>query len=403
MAGEFTYERAEAGRDEGALVRMLTLAFAGGSDGVRQWVVDRIGLENLRVLRGGEGSGGLGACLARIPMGQFFGGRRVPMVGIAGVAVPPESRGAGAATRVMREGLREIYEEGVALSGLYSAKQQLYRRVGFEQAWYRFEAEVDIWRMDVVEQTPGVFEADLDDEGDRELMRDVYGRFAAAHDGCLDRGVYMWERIFVPRDVKDVWAFLIGEDRSRPEGYVILSQARRGDSGGRYDVTVHDFAATTARAMRRALGLVGEFRSVGVGVRFCCGPTHPWMWHLGDQVVEVKAKDFGMIRLVRVADALEGRGYSPSVCGEFHLKVRDELLKENDGEFVLRVEGGRGSVKRGGRGEVAMDVRALGSLYTGFASSVQLAQAGFLEGSVEAVGALGGVFGGGAPWMGDMF
>ncbi len=54
------------------------------------------------------------ACALRVPMGQFFGGRSVAMMGVAGVAVAPEARGRGLATRVMQEVLREAREEGGA-------------------------------------------------------------------------------------------------------------------------------------------------------------------------------------------------------------------------------------------------------------------------------------------------
>lgn len=45
------------------------------------------------------------ASLVRVPVGQRFGGRSVPMLGIAGVAVPPERRGGGLARRLMADAI----------------------------------------------------------------------------------------------------------------------------------------------------------------------------------------------------------------------------------------------------------------------------------------------------------
>ena len=63
-----------------------------------------VGLDNMRVLSDGDlVEGGLWV----IPMGQYFGGRSVPMTGIAAVGVPPQTRGRGAAHRLMSSMLQE--------------------------------------------------------------------------------------------------------------------------------------------------------------------------------------------------------------------------------------------------------------------------------------------------------
>ncbi len=91
----------------------------------------RVGKENLRIARRrGEIAGVLGL----IKMGQWFGGRSVPMTGITCVAVAPEHRSAGVATRLVVEALEEIHREGVPISVLYPAPQPVYRRAGSEQA-----------------------------------------------------------------------------------------------------------------------------------------------------------------------------------------------------------------------------------------------------------------------------
>src|SRR6185295_16930186 len=77
--------------------------------------------------------------LVLIPMGQWFGGKRVPMTGIAAVAVEPFARGKGAAKRLLVSMLQELQGKGVALSTLYPATQVLYRAVGYEQAGSRYE------------------------------------------------------------------------------------------------------------------------------------------------------------------------------------------------------------------------------------------------------------------------
>ncbi|MBI3925782.1 MAG: GNAT family N-acetyltransferase [Armatimonadetes bacterium] len=71
-------------------------------------------------------------------MAQWFGGRAVPMTGIAGVAVAPEARARAVGRALIRETLQELHKEGVALSALYPSTLPFYRASGYELAGSRF-------------------------------------------------------------------------------------------------------------------------------------------------------------------------------------------------------------------------------------------------------------------------
>src|ERR1700716_1195012 len=93
----YKYDVASAEKDMPSLARLISLAFGTPLEGVNTWLTNA-GVHEVRVLR--EGAADV-ACALRVPMGQFFGGRSVPMMGVAGVAVAPEARGRGLATRIM--------------------------------------------------------------------------------------------------------------------------------------------------------------------------------------------------------------------------------------------------------------------------------------------------------------
>src|SRR5690606_8697493 len=98
--------------DCSAVAGLVSAAFNTPPDDAARWVVDS-GIANVRVLSAGRAQIG---CMLRVPMGQWFGGRSVPMVGIAGVAVAPHERGRGAALQMMRSAMAELAEEEVPLS-----------------------------------------------------------------------------------------------------------------------------------------------------------------------------------------------------------------------------------------------------------------------------------------------
>ena len=94
----------------------------------------------------------------------------------------------------------------------------------------------------------------------------------------------------------------------------------------------------------------------------------------------------------------------PGGCREVHRALRDDQLPENAGDWVLSVEGGRGSLSRGGRGTVHLGVGAFSSLYAGWAGCGVLARAGLVEGAgAEERAALDAAFAGPTPSMLDEF
>ena len=120
-----------------ALGRVQAWAFGFAESRARAWL-EKCGLENVRVARrGAEILGGL----IEIPMGQWFGGRSVPMLG---VAVAPAARGEGVALTLMVDALRAARSRGFVLSTLYPAAVALYRAAGYECAGHRYRYKADL-------------------------------------------------------------------------------------------------------------------------------------------------------------------------------------------------------------------------------------------------------------------
>lgn len=390
-----------------AVTRLIVHAFAGTEEGTQQWL-EFAGHDNIRVLRvdgsGRECAGSLPApesppvsCLLRVPMGQFFGGASVRMLGVAGVGVAPESRGKGYAKRMMEECIREAAREGFPLSVLYPSTQALYRSVGYEQAGHRMTARLPIAQIDVRERGP---EVEVLGEEDWPAVKACYARFAPRFDGMVDRGPYVWGRVAKQHDTR-FKGFGIRGRSGILDGYVFLAQKRKDTS--RQEIAVQDLAFNTPEAGRRLLRFFADFGTMGDDVVFPAGPSHPSLMMLPLQKYKFEFNHYWMLRVVNVEHALRDRGYPHAVNAEVHLELRDELVPENHGRFVLRVERGQGHVSRGGRGEVRMGIRSLAAMYTGHMTPTGLRLAGMVEGEEPALAAAAVVFGGGAPWMTDFF
>lgn len=393
--------------------RLLSLAFAGPRERSEEWV--RLGgVENMRVLREGGREGGrdgdrVVACLMRIPMGQYFGGKSVPMVGIAGVAVAPEDRGRGHARVLMQECVRECAAEGSPITTLYASTQELYRQVGYEQAGHRFTTivpytQLEVDRRDAAEDRGVEMRVAAATAADEEEIRACYAEFARTRDGMLDRGAYVWRRTRQMRDV--MYAGWVVRVKGKVEGYVFVSQ-ERDTKTGRHDLSVSDYAFTTARAGRRIVQFLGNFGSMMQECVLPGGPLHPLAHFMAQQRFKVEKKDFWMVRVTDVARALEGRGYPAGVNATLVVDVRDDLVPMNNGRFELTVRDGAASVTRlasgGSKVGLSVSVRGLAALYCGVVTAQQAVGLGWVSGSIESIGLAAALFAGGTPAMTDHF
>jgi predicted acetyltransferase len=355
----------------------------------RAWM-EREGLENARLaflddrLAGG---------LSVQAMGQWFGGRSVPCAVVRAVAVAPERRGDGVATRMLRAALLEMRERGLPLSMLFPATQVLYRRAGYEQAGSWFEQSARL--ADFPSAGPPLPVAAVDRSDGR--LRALHREQARRCPGMLDRSEWLWQRVLDPLIPQlDLDAYLIGPDDA-PEGYLLVHVERDPDASSGH-ITLRDRALLTPRAVQRARSFLAQHRSVIERV-WTTGPeTEPLLVGLPNQTAEVTRRFAWMLRLVDVPAALAARGYPAPVAAELHLAVRDDFLEPHEQRLLLRVRDGEATVERGGRGEVQVDVRGLAALYTGYLSPEGAAALGYLEAPTPGLAALGALFAGPAPF-----
>ena len=389
-----TFDSAPFREEElGAVAPILSWSFGSALGDMEPWL-RKAGLDNVRVVRR---RGAIEACLVVIPMGQFFGGKSVPMFGVAGVASSVEARGTGASIELMQRTLRELHARVVALSTLYPATLSLYRKVGYESAGGQYEARVPVGAIDVRDRRLPLRAMTPDDDAAIEAC---YRARATRANGFLDRGPYMWARTRNPRNVAVTRGFVVGE-AGHVEGYALLNE--RVDAALHYALHASDLVATTPRAHRRLLALAADHGTLGTHFVWRGAPCDPFVQLLPRNGCEVRLVDPWMLRIVHFASAMTARGWPSHVALELDFDVTDDVIAENAGRWSVRIAEGRGEVVRGGKGAIRIDVRALASLYSGWLDPFALAATGGIdapEGELEKVAV---AFAGGAPWMPDGF
>ncbi len=334
---------------------------------------------------------------------QFFGGRSVPMGGLSSVAVATDRRGEGLAARVVVPCLRAMRERGEVISSLYPATTALYRGLGWEVAGSL------AWRSLAprqLEKLPGPSRgrARPATREDQPEMRACYTRFARGANGLLDRSDAWWW--FHEHDDQERRVYVAEDEAGSVTGYVAY-RARAGEhssKGGPFRLALGDFVWNTRDAGLALWRLLGSWSSQVDRILYRGAVEDSAALLLPEQDAAMLVDMRWMTRLVDVEGAVAARGFPAGVAAEVSLAVEDAQLPENAGRWVLHVHERRGRLERGGPGAIALDVGALSSLYTGWATTSTLARAGRLRGgSDEERGALDAVFAGPTPWLMDEF
>lgn len=388
---DYDYRPYDAERDAAATNRVLWQAFTGTQETATRWLA-QVGDHSHVLTVDGE----VQAVLSGYAFGHWFGGRRVSALGIAGVAVERTARGHGVGTRIMQAVVRDAHARGIALSSLFPAVQPLYRRVGYERAGHTYVVQAHLDKLAPLDRTLPIRPGTNDDEPTLEALE---RRRASIHDGNIDRDVVMWQNARTPR-AKPADTYVVEEGGS-PTGYLRM---RYVDGAKGTFLSVSELVATTPRAAGRLVAFLGDHAAQVATARWLGHPTEAVQTVATDQrAFEAKVGDVWMLRITHLANALAERGYPAGLTTELHLDVTDDLIPENAGAWLVRIDDGGATVERGGEARIRVHVRDLAPLYSGYQSPFLARASRSIEASDEDLARVAAAFAGRAPWMQDSF
>lgn len=377
-----------------ALIAAQAYSFVVPAETVPAWLA-RAGHENTFAwCVGSELAGGL----IIIPMGIWFGGRSVKNLGVAGVAIAPEHRGRGHGYAMMTAMLRDARRAGHAVSTLFPATISLYRKCGYELAGGYYSIRHPLSAFSAFREKDG--EIVPVGEADVESLSALQRPIARANDGNLDRGPYIWNRVFAPR-LQPARGFGVRFD-GKLEGYVFL-KATTDRNPPFHDLSLSDLVARTPRAMRRLLSFLADHRSLAEHATWFGDPHDRFLAAMSERAHQIALHEHWMLRILDPKAALESRGYRVE-RGSVELELEDPELTENRGRIRVEVEDGRAHVVAPKGGPVIKThVRGLAAMYSGFQTASALAESGWIAGDEAALEAADRLFAGRTPWIGEMF
>ena len=325
-----------------------------------------------------------------VPFTMRANGVALPIGGISAVGTLPEYRRRGLVRRIMTRAFADMRDGGRPVAALWASQAAIYQRYGFAMA-----SALRSYAVDTVDI--GFHDGDgsssrverLDVASGYDLIKDVYVHFVADRMGYLHRARPLWlHNAFEEREADGPVHIALSRGASGPDGYAVytLREGRRDHPARSQEIFVRDLAWLSPGAYRSLWMYFKRHDLVG-RVSWNSAPSDdPAIeYFLEPRLLEARDNEGFWLRLVDVAAALKGRGWTSD--GEISITVReDSLAPWNTGSYRLTVSGGTADVAPCPTGtDIEISVKALASLYTGRRSARELSAWGLLNGDADAV------------------
>jgi predicted acetyltransferase len=334
----------------------------------------------------------------------------VPTGGTSVVTVLPTHRRRGILRMMMTEHLREAYENGELLAGLWASESNIYGRFGYGPATDRILAKLE--KPYAVMKHPVNIDDSLrivDREEALELFSPLYEEIRATRPGMFSRREAWWRHRFLS-DVENLrggataYRYIVHMRDDKPVGYLVF-RVKAASVFAANTALIQELLAIDPAAEKAlwqfvfGLDLVSEISCWNL-------PTDtPLRWWLADpRRMERIVQDGLWIRVVKVDAALSQRKYS--AAGKVTFSIEDEQCPWNDGNYSLEVDqDGNGHCQRtNDEAAVQLTPFSLGSTYLGGPRFCELARAEIISGDFQSIEKLDAMFAWNqAPWCQEIF
>lgn len=320
-------------------------------------------------------------------------GRSVPAAGLTRVTVAATHRRRGILTSMIDAHFADAESRGEPLSVLWASEVAIYGRFGYGQAADTVDLSYD-GRLAGIRRPgrPDDVEFVEVDEA-REIVPELRERYRHGRPGHYGRSPAWWEHRRLPdpeafREGAGPRRWVIARRAGRPVGYACFRHLRRWTDDDLPDgeIKVEEVVAVDDEARHTLWWFLSNI-DLFPHVKFWTMPTDcvlPWL--AADQrAVRRKVSDGLHLRLLDVPGALEARCWDAP--GELVFRLRDSHRPDQAGIYRLTAsaDGTAACEPDDDEPSIDLDVAALGALYLGSRTGVELAAAGLLAGSPASI------------------
>jgi predicted acetyltransferase len=330
---------------------------------------------------------------------QWFGGRGLATSGIWGVVTEPEHRGLGLASECVWALIDDARHRGDALTTLFPAVLEPYRKAGYELAGTYDELRI---ALDAIPPLTSDLRVELlDPDRDADAVRAAYTRWARPRNGVVEPGPEFWRDRVLDRPWDEAARTVVVRAGDEIVGFTAFTRSpdATGHLGeGGFGLKCSLFFATNDRALRALLSYARGHRGIGRWLQWGGAPNDPITLLVGVQAVVPVRRYRWMLRILDVPTAFEDRGY-PAIDTEATFAVDDPRYPQNAGPWRVILSGGEAKIEPAERHDRRpIPIGALSSLFTGYLRAADAVVLGIIDADDPAVPAFASMFGGPDPW-----
>ncbi|MBP1970897.1 putative acetyltransferase [Virgibacillus natechei] len=310
----------------------------------------------------------IAAKLHLIPLPCYIHGKPFEMGGISGVATWPEYRRRGMVKHLLYHALKQMKQNGQALSFLHPFSFAFYRKYGWEHTFTNQQYSIPVERLKNKWDAKGYVRRI---QPDIELLHGVYTEYAKSFNGMLVRDEKWWEqRVLKDKSLQIAVAY---DTDDHPEGYLLYKVKENV-------LTVKEMVYHNLNARKLLLDFMGNHDSMANTVSLTVPEGDNLALLLDDPTFEQKLQPYFMARIVDVRAFLKEYPFQ----GEANLSitVEDSFFPENSGTYSLQHSGERLDDHKA---SIYCSIQVLTGMLLGYKRPKDYEQAGLLNGDGQAI------------------
>jgi len=392
--------------DADAIATILSKSFLEETAVIRISIENnpRYSLTNMYIAEDKRITAGIAGCLRITPFEVYTRGVRMPMAGIAAVAVQPEARRHGIAEALMEDALRKMYEMDFPISMLFPFKHDFYKKFGYGYVGnivhYDFSpnnisANGTAWSKfpSAPHSADERFHVRAFSKIDKSKLKRVLQQEIQANGSfAMLRNDNFWDLVVFPK-FKDAYVYDDGEVK----GYIVFETYKEHLSTdglvGETVLNIKELVGLDAAAHRGLWGFVGSLGEQITRVKFSAPLDYPLHLFLKEpreldyRRLFFEYKSFSriasgfMLRVINVPAAIGRLHHAIESPSDIVIKVNDGNLPQNSRTFNLHVHNGETVVDETKQNvQFETSVEAFSQIYSGFVKPTEALRFGFAQG-----------------------